>query len=173
MRVAFLPRSWDYRKQQHSYCYSWSCSVKTRLTFIHFNFNQDGEKNYLKNVRLFLSVLVMSSCHVRSPRDHSFQTYFKRLSTLICAITLLHTRALHWVPMPMPMGFGWSWVRYYCSWVGMGGYCFQVSMDGHSFQLGTEPMPINIAWDLDLNLTCTSCQYIGFSNSCLLYVLSL
>ena len=22
------------------------------------------------------------------------------------------------------MGFGWAWVRYYCSWVGMGGHRF-------------------------------------------------
>jgi len=35
-------------------------------------------------------------------------------------------RAVHWVPMPM--GFGWAWVRYYCSWVGMGGHWFCASL---------------------------------------------
>ena len=37
-------------------------------------------------------------------------------------------RALHWVPIPMPIAFGWAWVRYYCSWVGMGGHRFCASL---------------------------------------------
>ena len=53
-------------------------ALKTRLTFIYFHFNRDGGKFYLKNVHLFLSVLIISSCHVRSPRDHNFQTFFKK-----------------------------------------------------------------------------------------------
>ena len=37
-------------------------------------------------------------------------------------VNVVSSKALHWVPIPMPMGFGWAWVRYYCSWVGMGGH---------------------------------------------------
>jgi hypothetical protein len=47
---------------------------------------------------------------------------------------------------PIPMGFGWAWVRYYCSWVGMG---------GHRFCASLHPTPNRSQTSLDARNTLT------------------
>ena len=60
-------------------------------------------------------------------KEYSAYYNSKSYMNLLCSSSETYIRCPYPCPCPpMPISFGWAWVRYYCSWVGIGGHGWDI-----------------------------------------------